>query len=315
VGRWTALVVVAVVVLAVVGIADGIRGDAGEGERATERQSPPEERTTTESVRQTVAERLEARGIEGLLYATIRLGVVCRVEVIALPTLNRSILGGPESCRIRVSPTGLVAGGGPCQGRTSRFSSQARIGIRRLRGCAPAWRPDGRLTFVNPRGDVVEFVEPCSSVKPCLRVVVLRRELPRPPRDLAWLDQDRLAVLVGGRAPLDRSLAIFQDGRLVSNPGPCCPVRDYLRAVGESILLPSEDAQGTVLGFDARGRLSARPALPPYLADGLAFAPSSDARWIASTLGDTVQIYSLTEEQPLDPITLDVSAVDLGWLG
>ena len=62
-------------------------------------------------------------------------------------------------------------------------------------GLAAEWG----LTFVSSPGNVVEYVEPCSSVKPCLRVVVPRREIPKPPRDLAWLDEDRLAVLVGGR--------------------------------------------------------------------------------------------------------------------
>jgi hypothetical protein len=313
VGRWTALVVAGVLVLAAVGIADAILGGEEAGRRAANRSS--ENGTTSAPEPRTASERLADRGIGGLLYATVRRGVDCRVEVIALPTLNRSVLGGVESCRIKVSPTGLVAGGRPCEGRTSRFSSQTRVGIRELRGCAPAWRPNGGLTFVNPPGDVVELVEPCASVEPCLRVVVSRREIPKAPRDLAWLDEDRLAVLVGGRFPLDRSLAIFEDGRLVSNPGPCCPVRDYLRAIGGTLLLPSDDAPGAVLGFDDRGRLSARPALPPFLADGLAFAASEDDRWVASTLGDTVQIYSLAEERPLEPIQLDVRAVDLGWVG
>lgn len=306
--------VAGVAVVVAVGIADVIRGDGGEGARRAEGQGTAEA-TTTQPQRLTASERLEDRGIGGLLYATVRAGVACRVAVIALPTLNRSILGGIDSCRIRVSPTGLVVGGRPCEGRASRFSSQTRIGIRRLRGCAPAWRPNGNLTFVNPPGDVVELVEPCASVRPCLRVVVSRREIPKAPRDLAWLDEDRLAVLVGGRFPLDRSLAIFDEGRLVSHPGPCCPVRDYLRAIGGSLLLPSDDAPGAVLGFDARGRLSARPALPPFLADGLAYTASQDDRWIASTLGDTVQIYSLADERPLDPIQLDVRAIDLGWVG
>lgn len=311
--RWTALVVAGVAILAAVVVGDAILGGEEAGRPAASRAA--ENGTTSVPDRLTPSARLADRGIGGLLYATVRLGTVCRVEVIALPTLNRSFLAGVESCRIRVSPTGLVAGGGPCAGPTSRFSSQTRVGIRRLRGCAPAWRPSGGLTFVTPRGDVVEYVEPCSSVKPCLRVVVPRREIPKAPRDLAWLDQDRLAVLVGGRFPLDRSLAIFDDGRLVSHPGPCCPVRDYLRAIAGSLLIPSDDAPGAVLGFDDRGRLSVRPALPPFLADGLAFTASQDARWIASTLGDTVQIYTLAEERPLDPIALNVSAVDLGWVG
>jgi hypothetical protein len=311
--RRTALVVMGLAVLAAAVIGDAIRG-GGEGERRSERRSGTAE-TTTAAEPASPAERLAARGIGGLLYATVRRGAVCRVEVIALPTLNRSVLGEPESCRIRVSPTGLVAGGAPCEGRSSRFSSQTRVGIRRLRGCAPAWRPSGRLTFVSPRGDVLELVEPCASVRPCLDVVVRRAEIPGPPRDLAWLDRDRLAALVGGSSPLDRSLAIFAGGSLVSEHRLCCPVREYLRAVEGRLLLPSDDDTGAVLGFDARGRPASRTELPPSLVDGLAFTASPDGRWVASTLGDTVRIYPLGDEQPLDPIALDVRAVDLGWVG
>jgi hypothetical protein len=310
--RLTALVIAGVVVLAFVAVGDALRG-GGDGDSAGRPEAEPQDGTTAAAEPRTLSERLESRDIRGLLYVTVRAGATCRVAVIALPTLNRSTLAEPLSCRIRVSPTGLVAGGRPCAGPASRIASQTSIGVRRLRGCAPAWRPNGRLTFVSPGGDVVELVEPCASVRPCLAVVVPRREIPRPPRDLAWLDEDRLAVLVGGRFPLDRSLAIFEEGRLVSNPGPCCPVREYLRAVGGTLLLPSLDAPGAVLGFDERGRLSARPALPPFLADGLAFTGSPDSRWIASTLRDTVQIYSFQEERPLDPIALDLRAIDLGW--
>ncbi len=317
-GRWTALVVGGVILLAVVGIGDAIRGgDAAEEARPERRETDTTTAATTTALadRLTVAERLESRGVGGLLYVTVRRGVGCHIEVIALPTLSRSVLSGVHSCRIRVSPTGLVAAGEPCGGRAERFPSQTRVGVRRLRGCAPAWRPSGRLTFVNRSGDVVELVEPCASERPCLRVVVPGDQFPKAPHDLAWLDQDRLAALVGGRFPLDRSLAIFDDGRLIANPGPCCPVREYLRAVGDRLLVPSDEAPGAVLGFDDRGRLSARPALPPFLADGLAYTASADGRWVASTLGDTVQIYSLAEERPLDPIALDVRAVDLGWVG
>jgi hypothetical protein len=55
--------------------------------------------------------------------------------------------------------------------------------------------------------------------------------------------------------------------------------------------------------------------LPPFVADGRAFTSSEDGRWIASTLGDTVQIYATGNPRPLDPVSLDLSAVDLGWVG
>ena len=81
-------------------------------------------------------------------------------------------------------------------------------------GLAAEWG----LTFVSSPGNVVEYVEPCSSVKPCLRVVVPRREI-LPPRDLAWLDEDRLAVLVGGRFRLTAAGDLRgRPARLASGP-------------------------------------------------------------------------------------------------
>jgi hypothetical protein len=88
-------------------------------------------------------------------------------------------------------------------------------------------------------------------------------------------------------------------------------VRDYLRAFAGDLLLPRTD--GTVLQFDARGRLSPGGVVPPAFADGSAFTGSPDGRWVASTRGGTVQVYPAREGGPLESIPLDFRAVDLGW--
>ena len=309
-GRWTALVVVGVVALAAVGLGDAIRGGGGEEARRPERRPQPDQ-VTTAPKSPTVPERLESLGIGGLLYAAVRRGIECRVEVIALPTLSRSVLTGVESCRIRVSPTGRVASGGPCGDPDERISSKTQVGVRMLRGCAPAWRPDGRLTFVSPRGDVVELVEPCASVRPCLRVVVPQREVSRPILELAWIDQRRLAALV--RYPRETSsLAVFEDGRLTVTDDSAFRLRSYLQPVGARLLVPALESP-SVLGFDAGGLSGPFEALPRNLADGRAFVASPDGNWVASTAGERVFIYRAADGGPLDPIELDLRAEDLGW--
>jgi hypothetical protein len=312
--RWTALVVGAVAAIAVLGITDAIRSNAEEPGRVSAPTTTRGEPAPSEPP--AVAQELETRGIGGLLYAAVRRAGRCRLDVIALPTLNRSSLFELGSCRIEISPTGRVATGGACSARRSaRFGAQSRAGLVAFRGCAPAWRPGGGLTYVNPRGDVIELVEPCGSKRRCLRVVVPRSEIPKAARELTWVDEDRLAVLVGGRYRLDRSFAIFDAGRLVARSDPCCPVREYVRVVGGRLLAPQGRPPTGIVGFDAAGRLATRQALPPYLADGGAFSVSPDGLWVASTLGDRVHIYRVGVERPLDPVALDLAAVDLGWVG
>jgi hypothetical protein len=310
VGRWTALVLVGVAALAAVSLGDAIRGN-GEEEAGRPERRAPQDRPTTTSGLLAVAERLESRGIGGLLYAAIRRGLGCRVEVIALPTLSRSVLTSVDSCRIRVSPTGRVASGGPCGDPDERISSQTQVGVRMLRGCAPAWRPNGRLTFVRSRGGVVELVEPCASIRPCLRVVVPQREVSRPILELAWIDQRRLAALV--RYPRQTSsLAVFEDGRLTVTDDSAYRLRSYLQPVGARLLVPALESP-SVLGFDAGGLSGPFEALPRNLADGRAFVASPEGTWVASTAGERVFIYRAADGGPLDPIELDLEAEDLGW--
>jgi hypothetical protein len=304
--RVTAILVAAIAAIAIAALVDSLRGD----DRAST-SSPPPPTTTEQRSPPTVAGRLAARQITGVLYAAVREGQICRVEAIALPSLDLSALIGDAACRIHVSPSGRVAAGGGCPGK--RVATQTGAGFRSLAGCAPAWRPDGRLTFVR-NGDVVELREPCASIQPCLAVVVPRSRFPGRIIELAWLGPTRLAALVqGSGGPLDRSIAIVDGGRLVSAPPPCCPMDRYLEAVGDRLFVRSRGPDSPFLLFDARGRFLGRDALPGYLSDGRSFAASPDGSWVASTLRDTIEIYHAGTSHPLDPVELDFTAVDLGW--
>jgi hypothetical protein len=54
-------------------------------------------------------------------------------------------------------------------------------------------------------------------------------------------------------------------------------------------------------------------AFPRFLADGQALAVSPDGAWVASTSGGAVHVYRLGDKRPLDPIRIDIDALDLGW--
>lgn len=311
-GTWTAVVVGAVVLVAVIGIADAILG--GEGEDNSSSAGPP----PTTGVREVSTEpadirsRLERQGIGGLLFLAVRRGTGCAVDVVGLPTLSRSRILNDVPCRIRVGPTGLVAAGWPCGFGKGRFVAQTRSGPRSLRGCAPAWRPGGSLTWVSPRGDVVEFQEPCSSVEPCVHRLVPADELPGPPRDLVWLGESRLVALVD----LWRfgSLAVLVDGELSSTRPLCCPFVQRLRSIEQQLLL-ARAGTGEFSSFDADGRPIRSPALPPDLADGQSVAASIGDEWVAATFGSFVKLFSAEGPDPATTVTLELAAEDLDWFG
>lgn len=311
---WTTVVVGAVVLVAVVGIADAIRG--GE-ERPAAPTTTADREVSTEPG--DVRSRLERQGIGGLLFLAVRRGTGCVVDVVGLPTLSRSRILNDVPCRIRVGPTGLVAAGWPCGLGKGRFVAQTRSGVRSLQGCAPAWRPGGSLTWVSPRGDVIEFVEPCSSVEPCMHRLVTADELPGRARDLVWLGENRLIALVG--LWQFGSLAVLVDGELASTRPLCCPFVQRLRSIDQRArsvherLFLARAGSGEVSSFDAYGRPVRSPALPPTVNDGRAFAGSAGGEWIAATLGPFVTLYG--PGQPPDTwVTLELGAVeDLNWFG
>lgn len=310
--RLTALVVGAVLLLVVVGVVDALRD--GESETA-QRRSPPGTTTNRPELPETPAQRLRARGFAGLLFVAVREGAGCGVDVVALPTLSRSRLLDGVACRIRVSPTGLVAAGQPCgaQGEAS-FPAQTRVGVRELRGCAPAWRPNGRLTFVNRRGDVVELVEPCASARPCLRVVVDRRETPFPILDVAWFGPDRFAALLEDRRG-NASVAVFGAGRLLAVARLDRPLRRYVRLVAGRVVVPAGDPSGEILAFDDSARLVSRQAAPGSIADGEALTYSTDGMWVASSAGGRVAVYRPSALGPREAVFLDLNVEDLGAFG
>jgi hypothetical protein len=302
--RGTALLVAAVVGLGVAAGVDALRGDSDSASKS--------DRTTTGSA----AQKLASRQITGVLHFTVRIRPgQCALRSLALPGLEATSAVDVGSCRIATSLGGRVAVGGPCPGGDISVLGPAQPVL--LEGCAPAWKPDGTLTFVR-RNRVIEVVNGCARPAPsdCLRRTPVRSRPGEAIRELAWIDDERLAMLVDGPGRIG-SVFVYEAGLRLAGPGLSFPDLSYLRplAPGRAVVRSGQPPDGGLLTIDLRGRVGGffAPALPGFLADGQALAVSPDGAWVASTSGGAVHVYRLGDKRPLDPIRIDIDALDLGW--
>ena len=305
--RGTALLVAAVVGLGVAAGVDALRGD---GDTVGGRAASTSDRTTTASA----AQKLARRQITGVLHFTVRVRPgQCALRSLALPGLEATSAVDVGSCRIATSLGGRVAAGSPCpRGNIVWVPSPTRPML--FEGCAPAWKPDGTLTFVW-RGRLVELVKGCTRPDPvdCLRGTPVRSHPGKAIRELAWLDDERVAVLVDGRGRV-RSVFIYEAGLRRAGLGISFPGLSYLHPLGgrRAVVRSGTPPDGGIFfAFDQRGVFE--NDVPRFLADGQALAVSPDGAWVASTRAGAVYIYRLGDRRPLDPIQIDIDAVDLGW--
>jgi hypothetical protein len=308
--RGTALLVAAVAGL---GVAAGVDALRGGGDPAGGSAPSESDRTTTASE----VQKLTSRQVTGVLHLTIRVRPgLCTLRSVALPSLEETSAVDVGSCRIATSPGGRVAAGGPCPGSSISVVSPTQPVV--FEGCAPAWKPDGTLTFVR-RGRVMEVVNGCTRPAPgdCLRRTPVRNRPGEAIRELAWLDGERLAAVIQGPGRLNKYVSVFERGRRVNRPEPFIPGLAYLRPFGEDrLLIRAGSPPGAALFLlDRRGRPQgfSGNALPQFLADGQAVAVSPDGAWVASTRAGAVHVYRLGGRRPLDPVRIDIDAFDLGW--
>jgi hypothetical protein len=307
--RGTALLVAAIVGLGVAAGVDALRGGSGP---AGGRGASTSDGTTAASA----AQKLASRQITGVLHFTVRVRPgQCALRSLALPGLEATSAFDVGSCRIATSIGGRVAVGGPCPGGDISVLGPAQP--VRFRGCAPAWKPDGTLTFVR-RNRVFEVENGCTRPVPsdCLRLTPVRSHPGEVIRELAWIDDERLAMLVDGPGRIE-SVFVYEAGLRLAGPGLSFPGLSYLRSLGpgRAVVRSGQPPDGGLLTIDRRGRAGGffRPALPRFLADGQALAVSPDGAWVASTSGGAVHVYRLGDRRPLDPVRIDIDAVDLGW--
>ena len=295
-----------VVAIAVVATVDALRGGGEPAPPETTTlgavPSPPPARDPVESLR--------GAGVTGTLYFTLRTAEGCVIDTLALPDLED---GGPsrlDGCRFDVSPEGHVVTGPACPGRAVDMYS-ADGSRYRYRGCAPAWRPDGTLTFVR-RGDIVTSSETLvRNAARFARAALGRRSRPSV-QELAWLTDVRLAVRVGSPGVRPDVVIVLERGLPVSEPFFIDRTAQlHISHATEEILVVTG---GGVQVFDPGGNFVSASRFQFGGIGAAAYSP--DGRWVALARGANLCIYEETDPPPRErfPLAcLPFAVVDLAW--
>ena len=314
--RWSPFIVAALVAIGVLASVDAFRGSADRPER--ERSAPAEETAVTTERAPTPAETLSAAGVTGTLYFTLSVEEGCVLHMLLLPSLDDGGAFLLDRCEFDVSPQGNIVTGTPCPGRVVEAGPPGGA-TQRLRGCAPAWRPDGELTFIR-NGDVVTS-----------RGQVLVRDLARAGRHwfssrepvtvraLAWLTETRLAAILRGRSRFGgHDLLVFAEGRRAFSGSEVTEAAASLYVDRNRqevwIAQPGDDFSPPGITIYTRSGAFLRTA--PFQANVNAFATAGD-RWFALGRPDNICIHERRnppprEEFPLTCLPFDV--VDLAWV-
>jgi hypothetical protein len=322
--RWsTALIVVAVAALAVFAAADPLRGS---GEPTARVQLP----TITSAFRPTLREILRREAVTGfLLYSDDD----CRLHSLLLPRLVDDVIreeGGVPFVRCRfetgggrileegdtISPDGMLVAA--CRaGRVVVWQTESGEERRTYRGCPPAWRPDGSLTY--PQGDrIMQGSE----------VLFSAREL----RDAAGTNPNVGNLGVGVRIFVHALDLVWLDEQflitsLEVQTAHTEPQFVTVAFLGQKLLESGNFGQGTLgwVASPAGSFAAAEDASlvtragdfvepPDNLPEGRAVTFSPDEQWLAYTSG--VSIYLIGTPRNSEPgriIQLPISAEDIVW--
>jgi hypothetical protein len=323
----TVLVVGGVLLLAALAAADALRGH-GDPDRA------PAATTTRPKAGTALSEKLRRKGVsDRIVYSDEQ----CLVHTLLLPELEDVILrrgsgGVPiRSCLLAsggdrflfltgdelISPDGARIA--RCRrGHVEVLAAVSRRLVLRVPGCAPAWRPDGALTYVRG-GEIFVDGGPLLSRRDLFVAATEHSNVPSAaPRRavevdataLAWFDDERLAVVLRIRSfaygfqyvvvVFDgaRSLAAAQrfggpSGRLLTSP--------------DGSLVVTE--RGVGIGRDGVGA-----HLPEGLPPGRFVAFSPDGRWLAFlSRGSMYLVATPRNEGTTRTIQLPFAAIDAAW--
>jgi hypothetical protein len=326
-GRATWFVVGAVVALAVAAVVDALPWPRAD-------EPPAARETLTESEVARPSARFEAQGV---LFYTDNF---CRLRGLKLPSFEA--VGAPEweDCGFSLSPSadGVLPEGVTWEPRGARrvaafdgsvyVVSDAAGWEYRFRGEAPAYKPDGALTFLR-NGQVFEltgYCRPRRNVPWCERLLFSRSDLLAPVADgahpvrvkeIAWFSPTRMAAVLAFEQ--EDMVALYDAGRfvdLVARIGwrftdlSVSPGRRYLAARVErprGFVFVDSDGRSFALreiGRDNFGR-------PPFTA-GRAVAWSADDSWTAIARSNDIVFFRMGSESP-DVVNVEVTAHDLAW--
>lgn len=245
--------------------------------------------------------------------------------MLALPSLERDPQEGVCSPRGVRSPDGeLVA---VCRGDETLIFYTADGGLRNgVRGCAPAWRPDGTLTLARNRQVVTERGELLIAGQELERAARLHPAVPdRTGRvralveGVAWAASGRAAVAISIRvgAPVDLgsvgTIAFFEDGRLADT-------RPYFRVTGGQLGASPRGTYVTQTPDVILRRDGSPVSLPRHLGVAQAFTWSPDERFLALATRYAVFVIDVASLERYDArggglrsVTIPQPAADVGW--
>ncbi len=272
--------------------------------------------------REALAERAAELGVSGelLLY-----GDGCSVRRLELPSLEWT---GDD--RSGCGPQGVVSPDGSavarCVGDEIELASTQGVLVETIAGCAPAWRPDGTLTFARDN----------QVVRHGGRVLIPRAQLERAARrhptvpdipvrvralvdGIAWTSNTRAAVQLSIRTGtrIDRlglsAIAFFENGYAT-------PARPYLRATGGELGASPRGTYVTMTPDAILRRDGSQMSVPQHLREAHAFAWSDNERFLAVATPFAVTIVDVTSLARYDRIgsglrsvTLPLRVTELAW--
>lgn len=314
--RWSILIVAALVAIGIAASVDALRG--GRGEAVLQGSSPPETATEeTSTVRApSPAEVLSAASVSGTLYFSLPVEDGCVLHTLTLPGLDDAGAFVLDTCEFDVSPQGDVVTGDPCPGNVVDVRP-AGGAAQRLRGCAPAWRPDGELTFVRD-GDVrtaggeilvrniARAGRPWFSARHPVTV-----------RAMAWLTNTRVAVVLAGRRRFAGDVMVVFEGAKALPGGDVTPGATlYVDRSLQQIWAAHPGDEFSAPGVTTHTRSGAFLRTAPFRTNVNGFAAVDD-RWFALARPDNVCIYERRDPPPREefPLTcLPFDVIDLAWI-
>jgi hypothetical protein len=305
--------------IAVVGaaVADSIGKSLSHGHSSEQKQTTPVVRGVVVPGRAQLAASLRRSNVEGVLYFVDR---SCRLHGLRLPGLTTAPAPRGGGCRALVSPasappgwslwprkTPLVA---RCEHRRVIVSATAGLALPMIGGCAPAWRPDGSMTYIR-RGAIVQFprtgrAQVLRSREQLVRALelapVLKGSTGWRASRVAWLGPGRFAVVAS--AGPRTILAVFSGRRIVSIRTHIPDSVTELRASprGDYLVLRTP---GGLRVYDGR-----RNTLPRVLRFGTprAIAWSGDEDWVGLASKGRVVLQGSRRQ-----VVLPFDAIDLAW--
>jgi hypothetical protein len=332
VARATWFVVASV---AAVGIAAVV--DALPTERSSNEASPA---ATLLEKRPRPAETFDANGV---LYYTDEL---CRLRAVRLPAFTPAAAPEWDECGFSYSPDGAAVMGSGVVWQSQGALRAAGIGglvyvvlepsgaEYRFTGAAPAFRPNGTLTFIRD-GAIVEAIPRCRLGAPgawCEGVLMTRGDLVGPlkarpevvdaavPKAVAWLTETRLIAAVGFGGRRDEMIAVYEGKTLIRTiSGFGGRVAELLVSPGRSYAAARLERPSGFVLLDADGEpfileeiqrdFSGRP---PFTG-GRALTWSPDDAWTAIARRETIVFFRMGPERP-DVVHVPLVAHDLAWL-